>query len=213
MSNMLSEADRERIKSKIGEIEARTAGEIVVHVVGRSSGYGFLRAVYAATGAYVVAQVAVLMEPLADRGLYLADWALPAMPVLVFLLWLALGVPAVLRRVLPAGLVAEAVHRRAETAFLENRVHRTIDASGVLVLVSELEHRVEILADEGIHARVGVEGWKKHVDQLVKEIRAGRATEGLLGAIDRIGEELAAGFPPRSDDTNELPDQVVTSSR
>lgn len=213
MSHLLSEADRGRVAAKIREIESNTAGEIVVHVVGRSSGYGFLRAVYAAAGAYVVAQVGVLVEPLAHRGVHLADWALPALPVLSLILWLSFGLSPILRRIVPVGVVAEAVHRRAETAFLENRVHRTLEASGVLILISELEHRVEILADEGIHARVGVDGWKRHVDALIADIRAGRATDGLLTAIDRIGAELAAAFPPRPDDTNELPNQVVTSSR
>lgn len=213
MRQLLSETERGRIADQIREVEARTAGEIVVHVVGRSSGYGFLRAVYACAGAYVVAQVGVLVEPLAAGGIHLADWALPALPALALLLWWVFGVPGILRRILPVGLVAEAVHRRAETAFLENRVHRTRDASGVLILVSQLEHRVEILADEGIHARVGVDGWRKYLDALVVELRAGRAPEGLIAAVAGIGRELAEAFPPREDDTNELPNHVVTSSR
>lgn len=213
MGTLLSSADRDRIAAKIAEVELATAGELVVHVTQRSSGYGFVRALYAASGAYVVAQVAVLTEPFAGSDFYFADWALPSLPVLAGVLWLLLGVPALLRRVLPSSVVDLAVLRRAETAFLENRVHRTVAASGVLILVSELEHRVQILADEGIHQRVGVEGWTKHVAQIVEQIRVGRTVEGLLTAIDAIGRELAEAFPPSPEDENELPNAVVDTKR
>jgi putative membrane protein len=106
-----------------------------------------------------------------------------------------------------------AVSDRVKQLFLELGIIETRDRSGVLVYLSELERRVEILADRGIHEHVGNQAWQAMVDELVGAIKGGRAAEGLATIIGRIGQELAAKFPPRPDDTNELPDEVVTDRR
>jgi putative membrane protein len=60
---------------------------------------------------------------------------------------------------------------------------------------------------------VGVAGWSKHIDVIVQSFQSGKIAEGLVEAIGRIGEDLAAHFPPRPDDTNELPNEVVVTQR
>jgi putative membrane protein len=121
--------------------------------------------------------------------------------------------PVLLRWITPRAVQRRAVSDRVKQLFLELGVIETRDRSGVLVFLSELERRVEILGDRGIHEHVGNEAWQAMVDELVGAIRGGRAADGLATIIGRIGRELAAKFPPRADDTNELPDQVVTDER
>ena len=79
----------------------------------------------------------------------------------------------------------------------------------MLILVSELERRVVILGDRGIHERVGDAGWREHVDHVVEAIHDGDLARGLLDVIERLGAAHAAANPVRNDDTNELPDDLL----
>ena len=51
--------------------------------------------------------------------------------------------------------------------------------------------------------------WQKIVDDFTREIGAGRAVDGFVQAIERIGAHLAEHFPPGSIDPNELPDHLI----
>jgi putative membrane protein len=133
-------------------------------------------------------------------------WVLCAEAPLMLLAWWLTGASAVTRRLVPARLQREAVLARAEQAFIEQGVTETRDRSGVLLFLSETEHRLELLADRGIHERVGSEVWQALVDDVVGAIRKGQAASGLTRAIDAIGARLAEHFPPSADDVNELPD-------
>ena len=154
---------------------------------------------------------------MAELGMYLlggtyVGWSLELGAGLAVLLWFVLGWAPLLRRIVPAGAMRAAVHRRALLAFVQNRVYRTRDASGVLILVSELERRVEILADEGIHARIGVEGWQGYVQTIITGMKEGRSADGIVQTIEAIGGELAEGVPIKPDDENELSNEVVVSA-
>ena len=78
-----------------------------------------------------------------------------------------------------------------------------------MILLSELEHRVVILGDSGIHALVGESGWREHVDRIVARIHEGRAAEGVLETIAVLEPLLAEHAPRRADDQNELANTVV----
>jgi len=207
MDPLRSEDDRRAVAARIAAIERETAGEVVVRIVDQSDDYAFHRLLFAAGASAVLAEGLSLTFP------WLSAYALEIAVAAAVALWFILGTPALLHRFLPKALEAGAVHRRAQAAFVEDGVHRTRDASGVLIFISRFEHRVEILADAGIHRRVGTEGWDGHVKTIVAGIKAGEATRGVLSALDAIGAELKAGFPPRSDDENELADHVIDTKR
>jgi putative membrane protein len=189
-------------------VEQRTAGEIVVVSVPRCDDYDDARLLYGAAAA-IIAAAAV-------------HWFWPALGV-VWLLWLEAGVMALgwwllgwaplLRRLLPKARMDEAAQRRAREEFLEHNVFATRDRSGVLLLLSELEHEVVLLGDAGVHARVQTSGWQHHVQHVVSAIRAGRAADGVCEVIAELGELLAAQFPARDDDSNELSNTVKQDSR
>ncbi|HXT54624.1 MAG TPA: hypothetical protein VN826_08980, partial [Candidatus Eisenbacteria bacterium] len=84
------------------------------------------------------------------------------------------------------------------------------DHTGILILISLLEHRVEVLADRGINAKVEPATWQEISKIVADGLKANQACEAVCKAISRCGEILAAHFPRRSDDRNELPDRLVT---
>jgi putative membrane protein len=131
----------------------------------------------------------------------------------VVVAWLAFDIPALLRLLVPHNRAEFAVVRRAQLEFLQRRVYDTRDHTGVLILLSELEHQVTILGDSGIYAQLKAEAFSGYVDRIVNAIRANKAADGVCEVIGDLGVRLAEMLPPRSDDTNELPDAVVQEKR
>ena len=207
MTTALSKNDLKAIEAKIAEVEQSTAGEIVVHVVGRSDSYATSRLAWSVAIGAVAAKVLSF-----ELGGVVAAMSLELAVGMTVLFWLLLSIPALLRPLVSSAAKQATVHRRAAAAFIDNRVHRTRDASGVLILLSLFERRVEILADEGIHAKVGVDGWQSHVKLIVEGMKTGSPAAGIIACIDLIGKELTDMVPIKPDDENELSNEVVISS-
>ena len=101
------------------------------------------------------------------------------------------------------------VRRRAAVAFLDEELFRTRDRTGILLFLSLFEHRVVVLADEGINAQVEADEWSELTSKLAAGIRQGRAASALVEAIGRCGQLLAErGVKIRPDDENELGDDL-----
>ncbi len=79
----------------------------------------------------------------------------------------------------------------------------------MLVFVSLLEHRVVLLADEGIDAKVDAAFWAETDDAILDGIRRGSLRDGLVAGIHRAGERLSELFPWKEGDRNEIPDRVI----
>ncbi|MBI4991719.1 MAG: TPM domain-containing protein [Candidatus Harrisonbacteria bacterium] len=88
-------------------------------------------------------------------------------------------------------------------------MQNTRDKTGVLILLALRERKFEIVADEGINAKIVPEEWQKLSADMAQYFRDGLFAEGVLLAVNRVGHELAEHFPRKSDDINELPDDVI----
>lgn len=201
---LLSQSDVKEVEAAIAAAEARSAGEVVVAVLPRSDTYDLTRGMAAAGWTLATVLLVQYTSP------YMPTlWLLLAQVPVALVWWYVLGAQRFLRMFLFRDEITRAVRRRALQLFTERGVYRTRDRSGLLIVVSELEHRVEILGDEGIHQHVGAAGWEAHARTLVQGIRAGRTKETLVHVIGQCGDILAERFPRRPDDTNELPDTLV----
>lgn len=87
-------------------------------------------------------------------------------------------------------------------------MHRTRHRASVLLYLAVDDRKFAIVGDDGVHARVGYRLWDSVRDELQRELRAGRTRDGVIATVAEIGRALAAHFPPRPDETNELPDAV-----
>ncbi|HEX6244344.1 MAG TPA: TPM domain-containing protein [Polyangiales bacterium] len=201
--SILSDADKQRIEAAVAAAEQKTAAEFVVVRVAASDAYAGVRWFAAGLFALTISAALALAFPVLRAGEVLGLQLLLAL--LAF--WIT-GRPALLRGLTPEALKREAVERAARLAFLEHTLFATRERTGVLILVSEQEHHVAILGDEGIHQRVQELGWQQHVDTIVKAIHAGKAADGVCEVIAALSEVLAHGVSVRADDVNELPNRV-----
>ncbi|HLE60514.1 MAG TPA: hypothetical protein VI700_03160 [Thermoanaerobaculaceae bacterium] len=211
VESFFSPADLKEIEAAVREAEGTTAGEIVPYVVSRSDHYEAAAWKGATLGAFLAVAAAATIYQLGGfwGGFPLAWILLPA------LAGGAVGFAAVaLIRPLKLWLAGPAavdhdVRQRATAAFVENEVFRTRERTGILIFLSLYEHRVVVLGDAGISARVQQHEWDAVVAGIVEGIRSGRPGTALASAIRRCGELLARrGVAARPDDTDELPDRL-----
>jgi uncharacterized membrane protein len=98
---------------------------------------------------------------------------------------------------------------RALDVFSQLRIWDTAYNNGVLIYLLLADRDVEIIADRGINARVGNDGWERICQEMETDFRAGAFERGAIKGIESVSRELAAHFPRRGDGSNELPDTPV----
>ena len=78
-----------------------------------------------------------------------------------------------------------------------------------MIFISFFEHEVMVMADRGISKVVEQKQWDMIVADIVAQIRAGHAIEGLEAGIRQCGDLLLEkGFKKTDDDINELSDDL-----
>lgn len=123
--------------------------------------------------------------------------------------YLILRIPFLTRLVTPRSVRRDRARQAAMHQFLAHGLHVTQDRTGVLIFAALTDRQVEIIADEGIHARVDPDVWAEAVTALTAGLRARRPVEGFQRAIGLAGTVLAEHFPPRPGNPNEVPNRVV----
>ncbi|GIX08109.1 MAG: hypothetical protein KatS3mg115_2512 [Candidatus Poribacteria bacterium] len=97
----------------------------------------------------------------------------------------------------------------AKREFLRLGLTNTALRNAVLIAVVLNQRRVVVLGDEGIHRALPPGTWEQVVERIVSEFREGRYYHGLAGAIEELGALFARYFPYRTDDVNEIPDEIL----
>jgi len=199
----LTEAEHASLSDEIRDAEAATSGEIYVVVAHSPDAFRLVPILWAALFAFMLAWAL-------DLGTGLSASMILSLQALGFVAAaILLSTPSLRYRIVPAAIAEDAAHRAALAQFMAHGVHLTSARTGVLIYVSLLPRRIEILADSGIHAKVDQATWDKAVAQLAVEARTGRLSEALMHAIRDLGALLAAHFPGTKTDRNELPNRVI----
>ena len=204
-TDVMSQADLDAVHAALVAAEKRTVGEIVPVVLERSDRHP--AAAWLAAVAFVLLGSALLASRL--------PWDEPALLLLSQIVLGAIGyglaraLPDFQRLFIRESRATEMAEEQAFQEFYRQGLHRTAAATGVLLFVSLLEHRVIVLADEGIDARVTPEDWSRTDAAILAGVAAGSLRDGLVQGIEAAGDLLAEHFPWEEGDRNEVPDRVV----
>jgi uncharacterized membrane protein len=106
-------------------------------------------------------------------------------------------------------LAGQSARERAIEVFSELRVWDTEHNNGVLIYLLLADRDVEIVADRGIHAKLGAEIWETICREMEAAFRNGQFEAGVLAGIRAVCKHLAHHFPARSGKPNEMPDSPV----
>ncbi|WP_421736265.1 TPM domain-containing protein [Caulobacter sp.] len=220
--------DQARIASAVAAAEKTTAGEIFCVLAPEVSDDRETPLVWAAATALVLPAAALLagLRPdmltrlfggwtvghatAIDTAIFSTLTVYIALQAAVFILSaLFVSIPPVRRALTPGALKTAAVKRAAMDQFMSHGLHLTRDRTGVLIFAALAEHRVEVIADEGIYKAAPNAVWDAVVADLVAGMKQDKVADGFVAAVARVGEILSNHVPVRQADTNELPDGLT----
>jgi putative membrane protein len=185
----------------VRDIETRTDAEIVIAVRARSGNYRHVDYLCGALLAFA-GLLFLLFSPFDFQHYWVAVDVL-----LLFALGAYLSSRSnSLRRLLTTeDYRAEVVRQGAAAMFYEAGIANTEAEMGVLIYLSLLEQRLELIADRGVLKAAPPLEWNERVYELH---RAGRVPqlETLRREIQELGALLARYLPPTGENPNELPD-------
>lgn len=205
IETFFSNTDREAIRVATAAAERKTAGELVVYVTERCDPHPEV----AWKGSLVGGAVGALFAAIAVwrfGGWGAPDylWILIGFQLGLVAGWVASRFDAVARKLIGEEALDSRVDGRAAEAFLEEQVFATRERTGVLIFVALFEHRVLVLADEGIDERVADEAWDSISGELAAGIRSGMPAQALIQAVERCADLLEAHGVHPADDENEI---------
>jgi uncharacterized membrane protein len=99
-------------------------------------------------------------------------------------------------------------YKRAKEVFEHLGMHATELKNGVLFYLAYQDKKFAILGDKGIHEKVSQQFWDEEKVLLLTYFKQQKYAEGLCLAIEQAGEKLKHHFPYKSNDTNELSNEI-----
>ncbi len=188
---VVSEGELAGIKEEIAKAEQQTTGEVMVVLLERSDRH---------PAAHWLAAISMLFVGSLVLGAWL-PWHQPGLLLLVQLglaavgFALTKGLPDLHSRFISQARAQEMVDEQAIQEFHRLELRETKGRTGILLMVSLLEHRVVVLADEGINCKVDGNTWSQVQQGILGHIRGGHMGQGLLEGVRTSGAILAEHFP------------------
>jgi len=219
----MSAEDHAKVTQAVAEAEQRTSGEIVTVVAKQSDGYSDIALAWSALFAFTLLTLCAFFPDVVLRpaAVFHSDWNAAWTPSEVFGIASSIGILAFLLAwfaqfwdrlrfaLVPGTVKTGRAEDRAIDLFKVGAERRTRGRTGVLIYVSLLEHRAEIVADKAIVEKVDPQVWGDAMAHMLADIRHGRLAEGIAAGVRDVGIILAEHFPRAADDTNEIPDRLI----
>jgi putative membrane protein len=215
----LSKKTLKEINEAVKEAESKTSGEIATAFIKESDNYAIYELTFAVICGFLY--FTLLMFFSKPIGILIENklWDYSVDHLLIFfgfstflvisLFYLLANFSFIDRLIVPQSVMRRKVNERAVRYFMESGVYNTKDRTGILIFISALERRVELLADRGISEKIPREKWDGIVRNITAGINKNKLAEHLSQSIRECGDLLAEHFPIQPDDINELGDDIA----
>lgn len=175
----------ETVEAEVARLEAGTDAEVVVVAAARSGEYRDVVASSAAAAALtaflVMLAAPVDINPLLAVVDLVVAWGLAR--------WL-LDAPWFLKRVVSATRMNQQAQFAAAAEFHLEAVHGTPGRTGLLIYISALEGRVELIPDVGLEARIPRGRWAEAAAEFAHD-----DLDHFVAGLRKVGELLAEELP------------------
>jgi putative membrane protein len=213
-----SNEEKETIKASVKEAESKTSGEIATGFIIESDKYAVYELTFAVFIGLVYFIALLFFTNGIEESIKQMSWDYSSHYLLMFygfstflviaVVYLLANIPFIDRLIVPKSVMQQKVNQRAVRYFLESGVYNTKDRTGILIFISYLERRVELLADKGISEKIPQEKWDAIVGHIINGIKSNQLVRHLSESIQECGNLLAEQFPIQPDDVNELKDDI-----
>lgn len=103
----------------------------------------------------------------------------------------------------------QSARERAIDMFSQLRIWDTEHNNGVLIYLLLADRDVEIVADRGIHEKVGSQAWEKICRTMETAFQQTNYEGGVVSGIQAVTQHLMKHFPVSGAGQNELPDKPL----
>ena len=212
----ITKEELEEIKKAVAKAESETSGEIATSFIRESDDYAVSELLFAVICGFCFFFLMLFFTPSVERLIQSLSWDYSVNHLLMFYgfstflviagCYFIANISAIDRFIVPRSVLRRKVQERAVRHFMESGVYNTRDRTGILIFISELERRVELLADTGISEKIPQQEWDRMVSGIVAGIKQNQLAESLITTIGECGSLLKRHFPIKADDENELSD-------
>ncbi|HSQ24583.1 MAG TPA: hypothetical protein VLN44_09235 [Pyrinomonadaceae bacterium] len=200
-SDRFDKSAGDAIAEAIREIEKQTSAEMVVVVRGRSGIYRHADYLFGAIVA-LIGLVFVLFSPIEFHTYWI-----PFDVIALFIAgaWVSSRGDWIRRTFTTKKFRANAARVSASAMFYEAGIANTSAENGMLIYLSLLERRLEVIADRGILKAVPPLKWNQCVFEL-KQVGRQATPQKFIEGLRRTGKLLAEHLPAIGENPNELAD-------
>ncbi|HEV8367353.1 MAG TPA: hypothetical protein VGQ39_05310 [Pyrinomonadaceae bacterium] len=191
----------ETLAGCIKEIERTTDAELVIVVRGRSASYAHADYLFGFSIALIVL-IFLLFSPYPFPEFLVPIDVAVAFVVGSIISWRSNSLRRLFSR---EKFRKQAVRTAAAAMFYEAGIANTNAEMGVLIYLSLLERRLELIADRGVLKKVPAQDWNQKLFEL-HQIGKHPDPKSFQIAIQEFGKVLAANVPATGENPNELPD-------
>ncbi|NQV16961.1 MAG: TPM domain-containing protein [Armatimonadetes bacterium] len=214
-----SKENLEQINKTVQQAESKTSGEIATAFIKESYDYAIYELIFAVICGFLYFVIMMFFVYEVETFIKQMFWDYSNNYLLLFygfstfliisIFYFIANISMIDRIIVPKKVMKQKVKERAVRHFMESGVYNTRDRTGILIFISFLERRIELIADKGINEKIPQEKWNSIVENIIQGIKSDEVIEKLKESILECGKILEKHFPIKPDDTNELSDDVT----
>ncbi|MBL1273100.1 MAG: TPM domain-containing protein [Oceanospirillales bacterium] len=203
---LLNKQEQEQVAAAISAVERETDAEVVTVLTAQADNYAYIPLLWAGLIALLVPGIVNYFT-----GWLVADMLLLGQWGVFILLSLVFRIPGINTRLIPRSVRYWRASNLARRQFLEQNLHHTAGATGMLIFVSEAERYVEILVDRGISSEIDNGAWEAIVATFTEQVKQGETLQGFITCIEACGTHLKTKVPATRQ-KDELPNHLIVLS-
>lgn len=200
----LSKTDKQNISNTIKNLEQKSEAELVAVISKKSGEYDYFWLISCFFTIFAISIFLVIFYPIGALELLSVQVSFVAI-----ILALTFMFEDIFIKLLPNFYKHKKASIHANRLFEQLGIKRTKSHIGIMFFVSVRERYVEIVVDDGIKKKIDKQYWEKVVANFIKSVKNDEFAKGYMNAINECSEILIENFPIKSDDINELPDEVI----
>jgi putative membrane protein len=191
----------ETLADCVKQIELSTDAELVIVVRARSGNYAHADYLFGFSIAFLIL-LFLLFSPFS-----FADYWVPLDVVVAFVAASIISWRSnFLRRLFSRRKFrTQAVRTAAAAMFYEAGIANTNAEMGILIYLSLLERRLELIADRGVLKNVPAQEWNREVFAL-RQLGEKPEPNSFQAGVQKLGQLLSTHIPATGENPNELPD-------
>lgn len=209
---MISKRDRDLIKKAIKDSELKADVEIVPVILGQSDLYPVAHFRLGMLMGCAFAVILYLSPLYFINPLWYLSVQLPGF----FTGYMLAYLPKFKKYFVMKEEMDEEVYQRGVELFFEEKIHLTEKHNGVLIFISELERKIEIIIDHGLMEKCSPEALRTIIDHFSADMKADKPYEAMSGVIRELSHTFENYFPrkePRKFSDNEIKDDLILRNK